>query len=55
MRKQKQRLARYDHASSGSLGDALGRVHPDLRAVGADAITIALPYVDGLGDHTLQD
>src|SRR5215472_16619272 len=54
-REKKQRLARHHHAGGAALGETLGGVDPDLGAVGAHAIAIALTDVDGLCDHALQD
>src|SRR5262245_59263717 len=51
---QQQRVARHDHAGRTAFGDTLGCMHPDLCAIGADAVAIALPHIDRLRDRALQ-
>src|SRR5829696_8858208 len=49
-REQEQRAARNGHGNRRAFRDAFGGVAPDVRAVGADAVSIGLADVERLDD-----
>src|SRR6478736_7439245 len=53
-REQQQRVARNGHRHRRALRDAFGGVPPDVRTLGANAISIGLADVQALHDVTRQ-